>query len=308
MGSSHFIVSRFFWSLFSLVIGVVEVSGEAHAELSTARAEALVLWDEARAVWEQGNDERAEALLRQSFTQWPSGRSACDLGRLLRERGSLTDAAEWFERCSAQDDVDEDGRERARAEARALRDRQGRLHLTGGVEGAAIFIDDEFFRRAPVDEEVRLRPGPHELLMVDRDGLSTRRTVEVRPAVTTDFALPTSPEEPPPRRSSRAHRAPRWAVWMMTAVTVAAAVGTFVTFGLDFQASSEPGAEDRAATMRLVSAVLGGVAGASLGVTLVLIPYAFGSRADRQDNDDQGDTALLLDIAVDRGEERGWWW
>lgn len=128
--------------------------------------------------------------------------------------------------------------------------------------------------------------------MVDRDGLSTRRTVEVRPAVTTDYALPNTSDAPPPRRRSRAHRVPRWAVWMMTAVTVAAAVGTVVTFGLDFQASSEPGAEDRAATMRLVSAVLGGVAGASLGVTMVLIPYAFGPRADRQDTDYEGDTAL----------------
>lgn len=272
-------------------------------EISPARGEALVLWDEARSVWEQGNTERAEELLRESFARHPSSRAACDLGRILREGGRRSEAIEWFDRCADQADVHSEERENALAEARALRDRQGRLHITGGVEGAAIFIDDEFFRRAPLDEEVGLTPGPHELLIVDRDGVSTRRTVEVRPAMVTDFVIPTT-DESTSDHSSPARRVPRWSVWMMAAITLAAVVGASVTYALDFQASSEHGAEDRATTMRLISGVLGGVAGASLGVTLVLIPFALRPRhGERNEREESG-----LSWNWRLGSSRGSWW
>jgi len=271
--------SRFCWLPGVLFLTVLGVSGVARAELPAAQAEALVLWDDARAVWEQGNHERAEELLRQSFARWPSYHSACDLARLFRERRQTADAIEWYDRCAQQTDADTEQRERARAEARALRDRTGQLALTGGVEGAAIFIDGAFYRRVPVEEPIDLVTGPHELMMVDRDGASMRRNVEVRPAQVTAFELPTEIEPERAGLRSSPHRVPMWTVWMMAAVTLATAVGAFVTYGLDFQASSEPGEEDRAATMRIVSAVLGGVAGASFGVTMILLPYALRSRA-----------------------------
>jgi hypothetical protein len=121
---------------------------------------------------------------------------------------------------------------------------------------------------------------------VDPTGASTRRAVEVTPAETTTVDLrPAAPPEAPPVPQ---RRVPRWAVWVMASVALAAAVASLTTYGLDFARSSEwgPEAADQAALMRLLSAVLGGVAGTSLGVTLILIPYAFDGRDGRSSPDE----------------------
>jgi hypothetical protein len=249
-----------------------EPGGSATA---TARAEALLLWDEARSVWQQGDLEQAERLLRQSFERSPSGQAACDLGRVLRERTLDEEAADWLDRCAAQPDTDAGAGAQASAEARTLRDRAGRLRVLGGGAGAALMIDGIGQGRLPLERELTLVPGSHEVVVIAPDGVSTRRTVEVVPAELTSVDLRVQAASRPAAVASQ-RRVPRWAVWMMAGVALAATVASLATYGLDFRYSSEPGAEaeQQADLMRLVSAVLGGVAGTSLGVTLVLIPYS----------------------------------
>jgi hypothetical protein len=271
------------------LLATLGASRLARAETATeGRAAALLLWDEARAVWQQGDAAQAERLLRQSFERSPSGQAACDLGHVLRELGRSDEAAEWLERCAAQPDTDAEGQAQAAAEARALNDRSGRLQLLGADAGAAVLIDGRSEGRAPLDQELALAPGPHELVLVDPAGVSTRRTVEVVPAELTTVEL--RPVPTPPAPPVRERRVPRWAVWVMASVALAATAASLATYGLDFAASSEWGtdAAEQAALMRLVSAVLGGVAGTSLGVTLVLIPYAFDGRGARSSRGEDG--------------------
>lgn len=271
--------------LYVCLLTALGAARPARAEApDDARAAALLLWDEARAVWQQGDAAQAERLLRQSFERSPSGQAACDLGHVLRELGRSDEAAEWLERCAAQSDIDADAQAQAAAEARALRDRSGRLRLLGIEPGATVLIDGQSQGRAPLEQGLTLQPGPHELVLVDAAGASTRRTVEVVPAELTTIDLRPAPPAPPERRRS----VPRWAVWAMASLALAAAVASLTTWGLDYAASDDFGSEaaDRAATLRLVSAVLGGVAGTSLGVTLILIPYAFDGRSSRSSRDE----------------------
>ncbi len=229
------------------------------------------LWDQAVQARARGDLQRAEELLQRSYSIAREGRVACELGRVLRQRGNLEEAEQWLGRCVEHTDLSASERDWARAEARHLSHQSGQLILQSERPLSSVIIDGEHHPEASAGAAITLRAGPHEVEVTDNEGTRTVRQAEVLPAAEVVLNLGESPAD----QSVRGVRS--WVLWTTLATAVLALGGAVATFVVDIRRSQDIGSE-AARSWEITSAALSGVAGAGLAATFVLIPFVVAHR------------------------------
>ena len=258
----------------SIMLCTATLSLQASGE--EARAP-ILLWDEAREAREQGDLGRAVTLLEQAYESAPDGRTACEVGRLERERHEISEAILWLERCSFHEDLAEPERRAARDEARLLGLATGRLELRGGRPGDRVEVDGEVVGVAPLGDALILRQGPHRLRLLDagQGRVMGDAALELPGGATTRVDLSALALDRGARQRSTG---PFSALWAAVALAGAGIAGGAVAYSLDVEWSRQSGAYSEAQAARLSSAILFGVGGVALAAVLALLPYVIAER------------------------------
>ncbi len=192
---THFSYKKLLLIAFAF-LGCVSLSSVARGE-DPARNVSKEQADEARALFKDGVQAQREGdfkgayeALRKSYNLRRSFDTAANLGivefRLERYTDSAMHLGYWLRNYPTSEDPERYARMKEMFQQ--VRPHVGGVRIEVDVPGANVFIDDEPVGAAPIDYELFVNPGEHEV-RADFQGKTTSKAFEVDKGGTTDVEL-----------------------------------------------------------------------------------------------------------------------
>jgi tetratricopeptide (TPR) repeat protein len=225
-------------------LGFLIWSGPSVAEPGASGADAATV-EQARTrfnkgvqLFRDGNYEAALVEFERAYELAPSYRLLYNIAQVEYERHDYVSALEHFDRYLEEgaSEIPKSRRQQVTAEMQQLQGLVGRVHLTSGISGAEVFVDDQSVGTTPLERSLRLNVGRRRITVTAPGHLPESRTLEIaggdestlhvelsaRPSEASEQAA-LSPEREPDRGSG-----PSTAVWVGAMTTTAFALSTGV--------------------------------------------------------------------------------
>jgi len=228
------------------------------------RARAAEAFAAAQRAFEDEDYKEALRLFRAAFEAAPTATVRFNIGVCLERLGRFREAATEYDAAAEAEDLPAEGRARAREEAKRVRERLGKLTVSGAPAGATVRIDGVELCKLPC--VISIDEGRHEVTAETRDA-SDRKTIVIARGVESSLALHAiaAPEQ-------------RGISWITLVGAGAAAIGTAGTIGFGLRAQSlhdqylaEPTVETRDAGLFARNVANVSLAVAIVGVAAIAI-------------------------------------
>lgn len=243
-----------------------------------AQEDARAHFQRGQAAYETGDYETAAQEWQRAYELDARPALQYNLAQAYERLGRLDDAVRAYHTYIDNTTPDDPRMETARARLASLEQRvsQTSVHLTGGIEGAAIFIDGQDRGRLPHPDPLRVEPGSHRIV-VRADGYEDFvSVVAVSPGRSAEVPIELRPGVSGGASTGGGGISPIGII--VAGVGAAALIGGAITGGLalssagDAPSDTSPQADD-ARTLALVTDVLlpVGAAAAITGVILMFV-------------------------------------
>lgn len=154
-------------SLATALVAVAATTGRARPDRED---EARVLFEQATAALDTGDDERALALYREAYALAPRAKILLNIGAMLLKLQRYREAADTFDDYLQRPDRDPSREADIREQLRLLDARLAKLQLDVRVApGAGITLDGTPVGTSPLVASIRVTPGPHRV-RIHHDG------------------------------------------------------------------------------------------------------------------------------------------
>ncbi len=152
------------------------------SEQQAGDASARELFAKGQAAYRRGDYDEAIGYWERAYAADPRPLILYNVSQAYERLGKLKKAVETLERYLREAAADDPNQSDARARLSALRERLEKTGVVveGAPDGAAIYVDDKLWGRAPRPDPIRLEPGSHRV-RVELDGYETFRASIVVP-------------------------------------------------------------------------------------------------------------------------------
>ncbi len=154
-------------------------------------ASARELFQKGQAAYRRGDYDEAITHWEAAYRADPRPLILYNISQAYERLGKLSEAVDALERYLREADAADPNQSDARARLSAIRERLARtgVRIQGAPEGAAIYVDEKLWGRAPRPDPIRLEPGSHRV-RVQLEGYETfRASVVVPPGEQVDVQV-----------------------------------------------------------------------------------------------------------------------
>ncbi len=246
---------------------------------ASAQEDARAHFQRGQAAYETGDYETAAREWQRAYEMDPRPALQYNLAQAYERLGRLDDAVRSYHTYIDNTTADDPRMETARARLASLEQRvsQTSVHLTGGVEGAAIFVDGQDRGRLPHPDPLRVEPGSHRIVVRAEGYQDFVSVVAVSPGQSAEVPIEMTPGQSGGASTTGGGGVSTIGI-IVAGVGAAALIGGAITGGLalstagDAPSANSPQATD-ARTLALVTDVLlpVGAAAAITGVILMFV-------------------------------------